>query len=273
MTNIAASATSSDARDLGKKVIRFGWIAKGFVYAVLALLTFEVVFAPSGSSGSQASSRGVIQRIAAQPFGKVLLVVLAAGLVAYALGRLAEATFLADDDEGWLERAGYLRSALFYGFIAVLAIMQVVSSGGSSGGSQTSSWTSDLMRATGGRFLVGAAGVAIVGFGLWYAYRGISRRFMDDLNTGEMDEDTRTTARWLGISGMMGRGLSFGLIGAFVTLAAVQFDPDKAKGLDKALAEIADTSWGPFVIVVLGIGLAAYAAYCLFEARYRDLTA
>ncbi len=270
MTDITAPS-SSDARDIGKKVIRFGWIAKGFVYAVLALLTFEVVFAPSG--GSQASSTGVLQRVSAQPFGQILLIALAAGLIAYSLGRLAEATFLADDDEGWLDRLGYLRSALFYGFIAVLAIVQVMSGASASSSSGGGGWTADVMGMPWGRWLVGLIGVAIVGFGAWYAWRGVSQSFMDDLNTGEMDGDTRTTARWLGTGGYLGRALSFGLIGAFFTLAAIQYDPDKAKGLDKALAEIADTAWGPFVIVALGVGLAAYAVYCLFEARYRDLTA
>ncbi len=269
MVDVTASATQSDASEWGRKAIRFGWIAKGSVYAVLALLTFEVVFAPSGSD---ASSRGVLAKIAQQPFGQVLLIALAAGLAAYALGRLAEATVLADDDDGWLDRLGYLRSALFYGFLAGLAVVQVVAAGRASSGS-SSGWTAHLMSVTGGRWLVGAAGVAILAFAGWYAYRSFSQDFMDQMNTAEMDDEVRTAARWVGSLGIAGRGLAFGLIGAFVIVAAVQFDPDKAKGLDKALAEIADTAWGPFVIVALGVGLAAYAVYCGFQARYRDLSA
>lgn len=49
--------------------------------------------------------------------------------------------------------------------------------------------------------------------------------------------------------------LVFALIGYFLVRAAIDYDPDKAIGLDGALAALRDASYGPFLLGVVAAGL------------------
>ena len=61
----------------------------------------------------------------------------------------------------------------------------------------------------------------------------------------------------------------FGLAGAFVISAAVNYDPKKAGGLDRALRELADTSAGPWLLGVVAVGLVMFGIYGYAEAKWR----
>ena len=54
-------------------------------------------------------------------------------------------------------------------------------------------------------------------------------------------------------------------------LAAVQFDPDEAVGLDGALRKLADAPYGPVLLGLTAAGLVAYGLFCAAQARYRDV--
>jgi len=54
-------------------------------------------------------------------------------------------------------------------------------------------------------------------------------------------------------------------------VAAVQFDPSKANGLDPALKALAAQPFGMFLLVVVAIGLAAYGVFCFFDAKYHKV--
>ena len=61
------------------------------------------------------------------------------------------------------------------------------------------------------------------------------------------------------------------LLGAFLLLSAVQFDPRQAKGLDAALQTLAEQPYGVVALVVATVGLLAYGLWSYVEAAYRDL--
>jgi len=63
----------------------------------------------------------------------------------------------------------------------------------------------------------------------------------------------------------------YGLVGIFLIVAAVQYDPGQAVGLDGALAKLAHASYGPFLLAVVAAGLIAFGAYSLSDARYRRI--
>src|SRR5437763_364676 len=67
---------------------RAGLISRGVVYGVIGLLAIKVAV---GSAGKAANQQGALQTIAQQPFGKAVLVVVAAGLAGYAAWRLLRA--------------------------------------------------------------------------------------------------------------------------------------------------------------------------------------
>ena len=77
--------------------------------------------------------------------------------------------------------------------------------------------------------------------------------------------------KWIGSFGHLARMVVFGLVGVFLVKAALEYSPDSAVGLDGALAKLDHTSYGPFLLGVVGAGLVAFALYSLCDARYRRI--
>jgi hypothetical protein len=76
---------------------------------------------------------------------------------------------------------------------------------------------------------------------------------------------------WVAMFGYVARGVVFGLVGIFLIKAAVEFDPNKAVGLDGALAKLANHSYGSWLLGIVAAGLIAFALYSLADARYRRI--
>jgi hypothetical protein len=57
----------------------------------------------------------------------------------------------------------------------------------------------------------------------------------------------------------------------FLIKAALDYNPNKAVGLDGALAKIVHRSYGPFLLGIVAAGLVAFALYSLSDARYRKI--
>jgi hypothetical protein len=116
----------------------------------------------------------------------------------------------------------------------------------------------------GGTWLVGVAGVVLIGIGLWQLYSGVSRRF---------EEKWRGHSEAGAIAGVVGhvaRFVVFSLMGAFAIKAAIDYDPNQSVGLDGALQKLAHASYGSYLLGLTAAGLVAYGLFCLVDARYRD---
>jgi uncharacterized membrane protein HdeD (DUF308 family) len=114
-------------------------------------------------------------------------------------------------------------------------------------------------------------GGALIGVGLYQGYRGLSRDFLKDSKTEQMSPRVRKWIEWIGSFGHLARGVVMGLVGVFLIKAAVDYSPDSAVGLDGALAKLAHSSYGPFVLGVVATGLIAFALYSFTDARYRRI--
>jgi hypothetical protein len=256
---------------------RIGLVAKGVSYAIVGILAIAV--APDGSE--KATSRpGALATIAQNGWGKALLVALAVGFAAYALWRFVEA--FAERADGadsagkvkqWGKRAGYAGRGLIYAGLTVTTLRILGGADGDrSQNEQARDTTARLLDWPAGRWLVGLVGLAIVGAGLWNAYRGIARTFEDRWRTGEMSAAERRWGSRVGVAGHLARAVVFTLIGLFITRAAVEYDAREAIGLDGALQKLAEASYGPLLLGVTAAGLIAYALYCFLDARYRDVS-
>ena len=251
----------------GRRLVAAGWVAKGVLYGLIALLALRVA---AGDQGEKADQQGAVHTVAAQPFGKVLLVTLGLGLALYSLSRLLEALGVGHgDDASGLERAGYAISAVIYASFAVLAF-KVLSGANGDQGDQATDVTAGAMEWGAGRWLVGLAGLGIAAVGLRFVWEGVSRSFEDHLALGAASPTTRTVVRVLGTVGLAARGVVFALAGWFVIQAAVQYDPQEAAGLDETLHRLVAESWGPLLLTAVALGLLAYGAYCFAEARWRE---
>jgi hypothetical protein len=86
-----------------------------------------------------------------------------------------------------------------------------------------------------------------------------------------MSPAIRTWVIWIGTVGHLARMVVFALMGVFLTISAINYDPQKAVGLDGALAKLAHQADGPVLLGVVAAGLIAFALYSLSDARYRRI--
>ncbi len=269
MTSAAQSANRS-AKDVAnsrpvKIGARVGIFSYGITHLLIAWLALQVAF----GSGGKADQRGAFQQLAEEPFGRVLLWVLVVGFVATALWRLAQAiwgySYESDRTKQIRRKVGAGAKVVVFAALAVLAAQTAIGSGGGGGGQQKA--TAGLLGLPGGQFIVGAIGVGIVVVGGRKVYQGWKKKFLDDMSLPS-DPRARQVAERTGQVGFIAKGVSIALIGVLVIVAAIRFRPDEASGLDAALKGLAAQPFGPYLLAVVAVGLAAYGVFCFFDARY-----
>ena len=259
----------TEAADWHERLGRVGFVAKGVVYGIVAIIAIAVAI---GSEKSTADQSGALGSLADSTAGLMLLIAVAIGLAAMAVFRAVEvfagpSVPVDGDKEELLERAASAVRAVVYGVLCFSAVKVITESGsGSSSESQTTSTVFDLPA---GVVLVFVAGAVIVGVGLYQAYRAFSHDFMEELEVVRMSAGSEKAARFFGVAGHAARAVVFVLIGAFLLKAAVEHDADEAIGIDGALQEIAQQPYGSVLLLLTAAGLLVYGAYCLIEARYR----
>jgi len=245
---------------------RAGLLARGVVYGVVAILAIKLAL---GDGGEATNQQGALHTIAKQPFGKLLLVLVAIGLGGYALWRLLRAAMghgpEARDDAK--ERLAGLASGIVNGMLCFTAALIVAGAGGGSG--DTDRATGGVLSWPAGTWIVGIAGVVIVGVGLQQGYQGLSKKFLEDSKTERMGAGTERFFTAVGIFGHLARMVVFAMIGYFLIRAAIDYNPDESIGLDGALAKLAHASYGPVLLGIVAVGLLGFAVYSACDARYR----
>jgi hypothetical protein len=248
---------------------RAGLVARGVIYAIIGVLAIKVAL---GEGGKTTSQQGALETIVRQPFGKALLILMAIGLAGYATWRLVRAAIghgpEASDDTK--ERIDGLASGIGYLLLFITAVSILIGSGGGGSGGPDKA-TGGVLGWPGGQFLVGIAGLVIIGVGLQQGYKGIAKKFCENSKTEQMSESVKKSFTALGVFGHLARMVVFMLMGYFLLRAAIDYDPDKAIGLDGALAKLRDASYGPFLLGVVAAGLIGFAAYSTADARYRKV--
>jgi Flp pilus assembly pilin Flp len=252
------------------RLARFGYSAKGAVYIVIGVLA---AMAALGVGGRLTDSRGALQTIFTQPFGKVLLGLVAVGLVGYALWRFVQAGVDAEHKgagaKGVVVRTGYFISGLIHAVLAYTAIKLLIGEASSAGGTQ--GYAGRVLANEWGQWLLTGIGVIVVGVGISQLYRSYSAKFRDKLKLGEMSEKERTWATRAGRLGFVARGVVFAIIGSFVVQAALTYDETKVQGMGGALTTIAGGPFGSIVLPIIALGLIAYGLFMFVEARYRRI--
>jgi Domain of Unknown Function (DUF1206) len=254
-----------------ERLARLGLAARGVLYIVIGILAFRIAF---GHFEEKASQNGALQEIASQPGGQVLVWIVAIGLIGYSLWRLLSAAIgpaadpVATDAK---QRVKALAEGLGYGAVAIIAVKIATGSGSSSsGGGQKK--TAMVLSWPGGQLLVGLVGLIIIGVGAFFVYDGWKADFTKELKLGGMSPTARKAVILLGRFGRIAQGVVFGIIGVLVLVAAVQYDPNKATGLDGALKTLVSQPYGRWLLGIVALGLLAYGIYGLAEARLRRIS-
>ena len=252
---------------------RVGYAAKGVVYVViggLALLT--ALRSPSGETTDRA---GVLQNIAQESYGWVLLGLITVGLIGYALWNVVRAIVDVDQRgsnlKGRLIRTAYLFVAGSYLFGAATAIRLLINANHPVEGDEVQTWTARLLNQPFGMWLVfGAAGV-VGGVAIGQLYRAISANFARYLHIAPDDLVDHDWVVRLGRVGYVARSVVFGLIAMFLVLATLRHNPAEAKGLDAVLTELASHAYGTWLLTLVAGGLVVYGVFALVQSRYRRI--
>ncbi|MFN2415507.1 MAG: DUF1206 domain-containing protein [Pyrinomonadaceae bacterium] len=261
------------ARPWIERLARFGYAAKGVVYVIVGALA---AFGAVEGGEEPTDSRGALTQIVRQPYGRVLLGVVAAGLAAYALWRLVQA-FRDTEDKGtsWkglAVRFGYGCIGVVYAGLGYSAVQLILGHGAGKGSDQQSrEWTALFFALPLGRLLVGLAGLSVVGFGLYQCYKAFTAKFCKKWKRHEMSERARPLATRAGQVGLVSRGVVFGIVGIFLVQAALRARAEEARGLSGALRALEQQPYGPYVLGAVTLGLVAYGLYMFVEARYRRM--
>ena len=253
-----------------ERLTRIGLIGYGVTHLLVGWIAVQLALGKAPAEGDQA---GAFKTLAEQPTGKWLLLAVTLGLVAMTIWQALAAAVGHLDERGRARTFERIASAFRTGFYAYLAYKaaSVVRGAGKSAGDQQQQTTSTLLAQPGGRWLVGLIGLTVAAIGVGLVWYGLTKRFEKHLKTGAMSADIRKTARWLGVTGYVAKGVAYATLGVLVLTAAVQYDPSRSRGLDAALHTLAAQPYGDLILIVLALGLVAYGVYCFFQARYRKV--
>ena len=244
-----------------KTLGQVGVAAIGVVYLLLGWIALQVAF---GGSSKSADNSGALKEVASKPFGSVLLVVMALGLFAFAIWQVILAFVGYDKEDGAklaFKRAGAGGKAIFGAALGAQALKIALTGGGKSSSQSQEDWTGKLLGVPAGRVLVALIGLALIGFAGYLIYQGVEKKFLEKLEGGASQTITR-----LGQVGWVARGVAFGVLGVLVVIAGVKHQPEKARGLDRALKTLAEAPYGKWVLTVVALGLVAYGVFQLVTA-------
>lgn len=265
-----AKQTARQASPWIEPLGRFGFAAKGVVYTIVGVLAIQTAL---GRGGETTDSQGALQRIAGAPFGRILLGIMAVGLVGYALWRFVQALLDTDnkghDAKGRTARTFYAIVGVIYLGLAFSAVQLISGSGG--GGSSQQDWTARLMAQPFGTLLVALVGAGVIGVGGYQLYKGYTASFRKHLRSNEMSATEETWATRSGRLGYAARGIVFAIAGMLLIIAALRSNPDQPQGIGGALQTLAQQPYGPWLLGVVALGLIAYGIFCGVEARYRRM--
>lgn len=247
---------------------RLGYFSRAVVYLLIGLFAVLVTF--GSSAGQTTDSKGALRHLLEQPFGSVLLLLLALGLFCYAIWRFAESFFDLNQQgksaKGIVKRVGYFFGGLTHSLLGVYALRLIAHL--SSQGTSEKGVARQLLALPFGQWVTGVVALIILGFGVSQIWMGIQNKFLKELSL------PLRLKGWLGPIckiGFMARGLVFMLIGGFFLRAAFYSNSAEAGGITKAWNVLREAPYGNFLILVVAIGFIAFAIYGFAESRYQRL--
>jgi uncharacterized protein DUF1206 len=275
-SNAGQTAKSAGHRAANSRALRWlaraGFAARGVTYILVGWIAIQAAF---GNSSQQADKSGALQEIGSTPVGGVLLWLLFIGFIGMALWQLSIVAFGMSEasdhsDHETRTRLAALGRVVVYAVIAWSVLKFAVGQGTQSSDKESVDLTATLLKYPFGQVLVVIIGLALVGGGVYLAYAAWKEKFRKRLELSQAGR-LRRVVEWLGKFGGMARGAVFVTAGVFLVVAAVQHNPRQAKGVDSSLRTLASTPLGPWLLVLVAIGLIMFGLFSFCQAKWQRL--
>ncbi|MGR3486134.1 MAG: DUF1206 domain-containing protein [Paracoccaceae bacterium] len=255
-------------------VMRAGYAGRALTYLAVAGLSLWAL----AQGGQAQGTSSIFEDLRGSWWGVVVLSLIAAGLIAYAVWRLVDAIWdledYGSDGEGALARAGMIATGAIHAALGVLAISLLSGdsggAGGEDGGGGTSiaSLTATVMGWPGGRWIVGIGAIATIGAGLYYLRKGWRSDYTEHLAANPVTRRLNDLLR----AGVIAQGMVLGIVSGLFLKAAIRANPDQAGGLGGAFDWLTAQPFGRLLVGALCAGLLLFALFCAVNARYRIVT-
>jgi fumarate reductase subunit D len=249
---------------------RLGYVARGALYAVMGLLALGIALGLGGGKATDLS--GSLVFLIGNPYGKVVLVVMIIGLVAYSLWGFVRAIFdplhRGDDASGIVARLGFVSSAISYAVIALFGLQILAGAAGPTSGDGTQKTVAKVLaHPFGGRITI-IVGVFAIGIGFGQFVEAYRATFKRDLKSAEMTASEKTIAVGLGRFGMFARGVTFLVVGWFLIQAGLHHDAGQAHGFGGAFLFLLGEPYGHLLLAVIALGFVALGLHSFACARW-----
>ncbi|RUT34818.1 DUF1206 domain-containing protein [Arsenicitalea aurantiaca] len=251
---------------------RSGYAARGVVYLIVGGLA---LFGAIGGGGADVGPEGALGWLLGQPFGRILLGLVGIGLAGHAAWRLVQGIANADDQDndakGIAVRAGMVVSGITHTSLALFALGAATGMGGSGGGEDGGSGlAATVLGLPFGAFLLGLAGIAVIGAGIAQIWKGATGGYRKYLEAASREHAWITPVCALGLGA---RGAVLLITGGFIVFAAIAADPEQVGSVTEALAWVRQLPFGGILYGLVALGLFAFGLYSLIQARYRQIDA
>lgn len=244
---------------------RLGYAAKGVVYLIVGWIAIKA----SVAAGQAEGTTGALRSLVDEDGGRVMLMVIALGLLAHVLWRVVQALMDPEHrgERGDAKRVGmrvfYALSAVLYGSLAFTAWQ--LSRGRDAGEEGQSTWIAWLLDKPFGGWVVMLVGLGIIGYGLHQLVKAVRGDVNKRVQTG--DARTQRGMRTLGRLGTGARGFVLLPLGWFVFNAGRLYRASEDVDME-AVLKMLGNGW---LLGVVGMGLAAYGAHQVGKALYRRI--
>ena len=250
---------------------RLGYACKAIIYGMVGGLALA---AAANQGGRITDTSGALRAFLGEPFGTAMLVVMAFGLMGYAIWRLADAIMDPDRHgtgaKGLIVRIGNIVRAAIYGGLGLEAVRLLRGLRGSSGRS-AEHWAARIMDFPLGGWLVGIAGLIVTAYGASEVWAAWKARRSSSIDLSPVPPAARPTLVNICRFGVAARGVIVAVLGTFLVRAALQHDPSEAAGPRESMIELANVVEGRSMLWALAAGLLAYAVDQAVHARCRRI--
>lgn len=257
-----------------KKLAEFGFHTKGFLFIVIGILAVLVAIGQKGAE--LADPTGALTLIAQLTYGKVLLIIFIVGAIGHGVWNILRGAADVDNAgrnwRGIIKRIIAVGVGFFYLFLSWTAWTIVLTARVTvENGAIQKTLTGIILALPLGTILVMIIGLTVIGAGISECYRGVTGKFQENFRLRELKGTKRKIISILGALSFTARAVIFGLIGYFFVQAAINANPNEARGLDGALFILAQSYYGKSLLFIAATGLICHGVLSLYEARYRRI--
>jgi hypothetical protein len=267
MANSGSATSPSSTESWMERFFRFGLIIKGVVYCLVGVIA---LLAAADLTREKASKTQAFRFIYEQPYGQILLAVVSVGIFGYVLFRFFQSIKDIDhkgqDTGGLFSRIGYGISGIIYLGLGIYAARLLI--GGRAYNERSHHFVLKIFSYSWGPWVIGIAGLMIIGNGVYQIYRAISGQFMKRIRV--IGSDVENVVKKAGVVGYFSRGIVLIIIGYLVVHSALTSNPTEAQGSERAFTFIENT-FGGLLMALIALGLIGYGLFNFVKARFQRI--